>query len=260
MVAHHDHPDALDERFVALFAELAEYSQDGAHRERVRDELVAGYLPVARSIARRFANRGEPLDDLEQVATLGLINAIDRFEAQRGVPFLAYAVPTITGEIRRHFRDRSWAMRVPRQLKDLHVSIRAVVGELAQQEGQAPRPSAIAARLGISVEQVLDGLAAGASYRSESLDRQLQDDMDGTMLDSLAAADDPELDMVADRVAIRPLLDELPPRERAILVMRFFRDMTQVQIAERLGISQMHVSRLLSQTLAALRERLGESR
>jgi RNA polymerase sigma-B factor len=237
-----------------LFAEFAALPADHPDRVALRNKLVTGYLPVVQHIARRFAGRGEPVDDLEQAGTVGLLNAVDRFEPDRGIDFLSYAVPTITGEVRRHFRDRTWSMRVPRRLKDLQSSINGAVGPLSQELGRAPRPSEIAARLGIATEEVVEGLDAQQAYRSTSLD-ELVSGADTALTDTLGVAD-AELDKVEYRQTLAPLLDELPERERTILVLRFFGNMTQTQIADRVGISQMHVSRLLAQTVAGLRRRM----
>jgi RNA polymerase sigma-B factor len=237
-----------------LFAEFAALPVDHPDRIALRNKLVTGYLPVVQHIARRFAGRGEPVDDLEQAGTVGLLNAVDRFEPDRGIDFLSYAVPTITGEVRRHFRDRTWSMRVPRRLKDLQSAINGAVGPLSQELNRAPRPSEIAARLGISTEEVVEGLDAQQAYRSTSLD-ELVSGADTALTDTLGSAD-VELDKVEYRQTLTPLLDELPERERTILVLRFFGNMTQTQIADRVGISQMHVSRLLAQTVAGLRRRM----
>jgi RNA polymerase sigma-B factor len=240
-----------------LLAEYAALAPTDPRRYQLRDELVSGYLPVARHIARRFVNRGEPLDDLIQVATLGLIFAIDRFRTDFGSDFLAFAVPTMQGEVRRYFRDRGWSMRVPRRLKDLHVSINAAISELSQRFGHAPRPSEIAELLGISMAEVLEGLEASGAYRACSLDEQISPEADGSASvgDQLGELD-PELEFVEDQHALRPLLEALPERERGILLMRFYGNMSQTQIATRIGISQMHVSRLLAQTLTQLRTQL----
>jgi RNA polymerase sigma-B factor len=247
------------EHLTPLFTEFAGLSEDHPRRAQLRDELVTGHLPVAMHIARRFAHRGEPQEDLQQVATVGLINAVDRFEPDRGSDFLSYAVPTITGEVRRHFRDQAWSMRVPRRLKDLHVSIGTAVSELSQRLGRAPRPSEIAAHLQCSTEDVLEGLEAATAYRSASLDEVLTEESTGgqTTADTLGEAD-AALDQVEYREAVRPLLESLPERERTILMLRFFGNLTQTQIAEKVGISQMHVSRLLAQTLAKLRDGLSD--
>jgi RNA polymerase sigma-B factor len=255
---HPAEPDDRDAEYAHLATLLTEYAglaADDPHRGAVRDRLITGYLPVAQHLARRFVHRGVPLEDLRQVATLGLINAVDRFDPSFGRDFLAYAIPTIQGEVRRYFRDHSWSMRVPRRLKDLHVSIGKVSEELAQGLGRAPRPSEIAARLGITMDDVLEGLEATASYASQSLDEVLLAGEDQTTLANLLGSDDAGLELVEAHQTLRPLLDTLPPRERTILVLRFFENMTQSKIAAQLGLSQMHVSRLLSQTLATLRER-----
>jgi RNA polymerase sigma-B factor len=239
-----------------LFEELAAMPADDPGRPALRGKLVTGYLPVVRHIARRFAGRGEPVDDLEQAGTVGLLNAVDRFEPDRGVDFLSYAVPTITGEIRRHFRDRTWSMRVPRRLKDLQGAINGAVGPLSQELGRAPRPSEIAARLDIPPEDVVEGLDAQQAYRSSSLD-ELVAGGDSALAETLGSVD-AEMDKVEYRETLAPLLDELPERERTILLLRFFGNLTQTQIADRVGISQMHVSRLLAQTVAQLRRRMTE--
>ena len=246
------------EHLTPLFKKFAALPEEHPRRARLRDQLVTGHLPVAMHIARRFAHRGEPQEDLQQVATVGLINAVDRFEPDRGSDFLSYAVPTITGEVRRHFRDQAWSMRVPRRLKDLHVAIGTAVSELSQRLGRAPRPSEIAAHLQCGTEEVLEGLEAAGAYRSASLDEVLTDESSGhTTADALGKADS-ALDQVEYRESVRPLLESLPERERTILMLRFFGNLTQTQIAEKVGISQMHVSRLLAQTLAQLRDGLTE--
>lgn len=243
------HLSPLLERYAALPA-------DHPDREKLRDELVRGFLPVAQHIARRFSNRGEPLDDLVQVATVGLINAIDRYAPDRGTDFFSFAVPTISGEVRRHFRDLGWSMRVPRRLKDLHVSINGAVSELSQSLGRAPKPTEIAERLGVPVSEVLEGLEASEAYRSSSLDEMLSSEQGSATVGELVGEADAELDRVDFRQALRPVLAELAERERTIVLLRFFGNMTQTQIADRVGISQMHVSRLLAQTLDRLRTRL----
>jgi RNA polymerase sigma-B factor len=248
-----------DSEYAHLVPKLAEYARlagTDPRRESLREELVTGYLPVAQHIARRFAHRGEPLDDLVQVATVGLINAVDRFEPDRGSDFFSFAVPTISGEVRRHFRDQGWSMRVPRRLKDLHVSINVAVAELSQRLGRAPRPSELAEKLDLPTNEVLEGLAAGQAYRGSSLDEILSGDQSGTTLGDLLGEADAELERVDYQQSLQPLLAELPDRERTILMLRFFGNKTQTQIADQVGVSQMHVSRLLAQTLARMRDRL----
>ena len=238
------------------FVEFAALPPQHPRRAELRDQLVRGHLPVAQHIARRFAHRGEPLDDLEQVATVGLINAVDRFEPDRGVDFLSYAVPTITGEVRRHFRDHGWAMRVPRSLKDLHVTLGAATLELSQRYGRAPTVTELARHLDLPREQIIEGLEAAHAYRGKSLDSLLVDEEGSSTLAELIGTADRELERVEYRESLKPLLAELSERERTILLLRFFGNLTQTQIAEQIGISQMHVSRLLTQTLASLRDRL----
>lgn len=243
---------------VPLLEQYAGLAADDPRREALRDDLVRGYLPVARHIARRFAHRGEPLDDLTQVATVGLINAIDRFAPDKGFDFFSFAVPTISGEVRRHFRDQGWSMRVPRRLKDLHVSLNGAVSELSQRLGRAPKPSELAEHLAIPVSEVLEGLAAADAYRSSSLDEMLSSEQGSATVGELVGEADAALDRVDTRQALRPILAELGERERTIVILRFFGNMTQTQIADKVGISQMHVSRLLAQTLGRLRSRLDQ--
>ena len=244
------------ERTAPLFAELATLDKDDPRRERLREILVEEHLPLVRHFARRFSNRGEPFDDLLQVGTLGLIAAIDRFDPSRGVEFLSFAVPTITGEIKRHFRDQGWSVRVPRRLQELHLSLNAAVGELAQKNGRAPTPSELAEHLRIPRAEVLEGLAVANAYRSSSLDERLSGEDDSPTLAATLGEEDAALEGVEYRESLQPLLATIPARERRILILRFFGNMTQSQIAADIGISQMHVSRLLSQTLAKLREGL----
>jgi RNA polymerase sigma-B factor len=240
----------------ALFAELVELNPDSPRRDQLRDRLVTAHLPLAHHIARRFSHRGEPRDDLEQVASVGLIHAVDRFEPERGSDFLSFAVPTITGEVRRYFRDHAWAMRVPRRLKDLHVTIGSAMSVLSQQHGRAPTVSELAEYLNLSREQVLEGLEAASGYRTGSLDSLLDTEGAGTLLEEIVGTADAELGRVEYRTTLAPLLDRLPERECTILKLRFFAGLTQSEIAQQIGLSQMHVSRLLSRTLARLREQL----
>jgi RNA polymerase sigma-B factor len=234
----------------------AELAPDDPNREQLREQLISGYLPVAEHIARRFISRGEPLEDLIQVATVGLINAVDRFEPARGSHFLSFAIPTITGVVRRYFRDHGWSTRVPRRLKDLNLAIKSTLAELSQQLGRAPRPSEIAEALGASTSKVIEALQAAEAYRSSSLDEMLGSGENTASLGEFIGGLDAELALIDNREALRPLLAELAPRERTILALRFFRQLTQTQIAAQVGISQMHVSRVLRQTLEFLRERM----
>jgi RNA polymerase sigma-B factor len=239
---------------VPLQRRYAQMRADDPARPRLRDQVISGYLPVAEHIARRFVGRGEPLDDLVQVAIVGLINAVDRFEPHRGSHFLAFAVPTITGELRRYFRDHGWSTHVPRRLKDLNLAIRSTLAELSQQLDHSPRPSDIADHLAVSTAEVIDALHAAEAYRSSSLDDMLHGGQT-TAADKFIGQQDLQISIVDDRETLRPLLAELGSRERAILALRFFHHCTQVQIAEQMGISQMHVSRLLRQILTFLHHR-----
>ena len=238
---------------IPLQRRYAGLAADDPERPRLREQLISGYLPVAEHIARRFAGRGEPLDDLMQVATVGLINAVDRFEPERGSDFFSFAVPTITGEVRRYFRDHGWSARVPRRLKDLHIAIRSALAELSQSLGRAPRPSEIAERLGLPVSEVIEGLQAGEAYRSSSLDEMLGCGEGTATLGEFVGVLDAELALIDHRETLRPVLAELSPRDRRILILRFFHQQTQTQIAEQVGISQVHVCRVLRKTLTLLR-------
>ena len=243
-----------------LFAERSRLPVGDLRRETLRAELITGYLPVARNIAHRFLHRGDNIDDLEQVATVGLIGAVDRFEPDRGIDFLSFAVPTITGELRRHFRDRSRTIRIPRRIIQQQAGLFEAANELTQRLRRAPRPSELAERLDISREEVIEVLQAHLTAYPSSLDAQpAEDERAGRTLAASIGAVDPGLGLVEDRMAVVPLLAQLPDRERRILQLRFFHDMTQTEIAALTGISQMHVSRLLSRTLAALRSRLQEA-
>ncbi len=240
----------------ALFERLAELPEGDPERQRIRDQLVELHLPLVEYLARRFRNRGEWLDDLIQVATIGLIKSIDRFDLERGVEFSTYATPTIVGEIKRHFRDKGWAVRVPRRLQELKLSLTKAISDLAQREGRAPTVSELAAHLQMSEEEVLEGLESANAYSTVSLDAPDSGDEDApAVADSLGMVDE-SLEGVEYRESLKPLLEKLPAREKKILLLRFFGNMTQSQIAAELGISQMHVSRLLARTLAQLREGL----
>ena len=222
----------------------------------IRTKLIESHIGLVEYLARRFAGRGEPLDDLIQVATIGLVKAVDRFDPDREVEFSTYATPTIVGEIKRHFRDKGWAVRVPRRLQELKLSLTKAIGDLAQREGRAPTVSELAAHLQMSEEEVLEGLESANAYSTVSLDAPDSGDEDApAVADSLGMVDD-ALEGVEYRESLKPLLEQLPPREKKILLLRFFGNMTQSQIATELGISQMHVSRLLAKTLAQLRDGL----
>ncbi len=242
-----------------LFAELAQLRPGDPRRSQLRDRLVTMHLRVAQHIAAKFQGRGEPRADLEQVATVGLIHAVDRYDPSRGIAFLAYAVPTMMGEVRRYFRDTAWSIRLPRRLSELHLALGRASRELSQRLGAAPTPRALAEYLGISVAEVQEGLEAGQSYRAASLDNAVGGDETSSALADRLGKEDHEMDLVEDRAVLGPLLSRIPERERRILAMRFFQHLTQTQIAERVGLSQMHVSRLLAKTLDQLRSHLAET-
>lgn len=237
-----------------LLARYARLSKDHPDRGELRERIARGFHPVAVHIAARYRGRGEPVEDLEQVGALGLIAAIDRFDPDRGGSFLAYAVPTITGEIRRHFRDRTWSVHVPRGIKDLHTRMNAAQQSLSGELGRAPRVSELAVHLGVGREEVIDALAAYQSYRTASLDVPVGES--DTTIGDLIGGPDTRFGWVDARESVRPAIEDLPERERTILRLRFFENMTQTEIGERVGISQMHVSRLLAQTLSDLRGHL----
>ncbi|WP_432020155.1 SigB/SigF/SigG family RNA polymerase sigma factor [Streptomyces sp. 1222.5] len=242
-----DSPDttALFARFISL--------TDGAERAAVREELVTAWLPMAHRIADRFRDRGETTEDLRQVAAIGLIKAVNRFDPQRGA-FEVYAVPTITGEIKRHFRDCMWAVRVPRRVQELRNKVRPARLELMQTPGsREPTIAEIAAHTQLSEDDVIAGLEALDSFTTLSLDVNVSiGDGSPTVADTLAATET-SYDVVIDREAAKKGLRRLPERERAILYMRFFQDMTQTRIAEHFGISQMHVSRIINHSCARIR-------
>ncbi|MFH8338459.1 RNA polymerase sigma factor SigF [Streptomyces sp. AM6-12] len=251
--APHDPHDRSGAR--ALFVELRGLDTGSAQYAELRNQLVRMHLPLVEHLARRFRNRGEPLDDLTQVATIGLIKSVDRFDPERGVEFSTYATPTVVGEIKRHFRDKGWAVRVPRRLQELRLSLTTATAELSQLHGRSPTVHELAEKLAISEEEVLEGLESANAYSTLSLDVPDTDDESPAVADTLGAEDE-ALEGVEYRESLKPLLEDLPPREKRILLLRFFGNMTQSQIAQEVGISQMHVSRLLARTLAQLREKL----
>uniref|UniRef100_UPI003557BDDA RNA polymerase sigma factor SigF n=1 Tax=Streptomyces corallincola TaxID=2851888 RepID=UPI003557BDDA len=249
----HDPQDRSGAR--ALFVELRTLKDGSPEYAELRNRLVRMHLPLVEHLARRFRNRGEPLDDLTQVATIGLIKSVDRFDPERGVEFSTYATPTVVGEIKRHFRDKGWAVRVPRRLQELRLALTTATAELSQLHGRSPTVHELAEKLAISEEEVLEGLESANAYSTLSLDVPDTDDESPAVADTLGAEDE-ALEGVEYRESLKPLLEDLPPREKRILLLRFFGNMTQSQIAQEVGISQMHVSRLLARTLAQLRERL----
>ncbi len=242
--------DVARKRAVALEeAELfVRYQRD--RDPRVREELAARFLPLARHLARRYQGHAER-DDLEQVASYALLKAIDRYDIERGLAFTSFAVPTIVGELKRYFRDLSWSVHVPRSIKELKVKIDAETRSLSPQLGRSPTPRELAERTGASVEQVMEALAARTAHRADSLDRPLSEDGD-TAIDVLGGHVDPGYAHAENATVVQSLLATLPERERLILQLRFHEDLTQAEIGERLGISQMHVSRLIRKSITRL--------
>jgi RNA polymerase sigma-B factor len=245
------------ERTRELFHQLQGAPEGDPRRQQARDALVEQHLPLVEHLARRFRNRGEPYDDLVQVATIGLIKSVDRFDLERGVEFSTYATPTIVGEIKRHFRDKGWAVRVPRRLQELRLSLASATSELSQKQGRAPTVHELANHLKITDEEVLEGLESANAYSTLSLDAGDSGSGDEPMpVSETLGVEDEGLEGVEYRESLKPMLEQLPPREKKILMLRFFKNMTQSEIAAEIGISQMHVSRLLARTLAQLREGL----
>ena len=240
---------------------FAVYEEAGTEDEKavVREKLVDQYIGLVEFLARRFRNRGEPLEDLVQVGTIGLLKAIDRFDLEREVEFSTYATPTIVGELKRHFRDKGWAVRVPRRLQELHLELTKVISSLGQELGRSPTVPEIAESAGISEETVLEGMEIAHAYSFTSLDAPIDsDDAESSSFADQMGSEDDQLENLEYRASLAPEMAKLPERERKILYLRFYRGMTQSEIADRLGISQMHVSRLLNRTLMRLREALGE--
>jgi len=243
-----------------LLAAFSALPPDDAARGPIRDELVLMHLPLVRHLAARYRDRGESFDDLVQVGTLGLIKAVDRFDVTRGVEFATFATPTILGEIKRHFRDRTWAVRVPRRLQEHQAELTRAHDTLTQQLGRSPTVHELASAMNLSDEEVLDALEARHAYAVDSLDAGGPDDATHprAVAEAMGGLDE-ALEAVEERESLRPLIEALPERERRIIMLRFFGNMSQSQIAEEMGISQMHVSRLLARTLADLRQGLAEA-
>ncbi|HZA12015.1 SigB/SigF/SigG family RNA polymerase sigma factor [Mycobacterium sp.] len=239
-----------------MFRQMFSHPADSVERDRARDQIVRRCMPLAEHIAHRFDGRGEPREDIAQVARLGLVNAVNRFDVECGSDFVSFAVPTIMGEVRRHFRDNSWAVKVPRRLKELHLQLGSATAEMSQRLGRAPTPSELAAELELDREEVVEALIAGSGYNTLSMDSGGGGNDETQPLTETLGSYDANLDRIENHEALRPLLDALPERERTVVVLRFFESLTQSQIADRVGISQMHVSRLLARTLARLRDEL----
>jgi RNA polymerase sigma-B factor len=250
--------DGADERFDRdqtreWFADYAT-SRDPA----IREELVVAHLNLVRYLAVRFGNRGESIDDLIQVGTVGLIKAIDRFDHERGVEFTTYATPTIIGEIKRHFRDKGWSVKVPRRLQELNLAVNRAVETLALELGRSVTVSDLAARLGASVEEIIESQELGQAYNVLSLDSELAAEGEArsaTLLDYVGAADE-ALELFENKANLEAAIHVLDPRERVIVYLRFYENLSQTEIAKRLNVSQMHVSRLQARALAKLKQSL----
>ena len=246
--------DEVREIFLAY-----QQAKDEAERLQHRERLVDQHIGLVEFLARRFRNRGEPVEDLIQVGTIGLLKAIERFDLDREVEFSTYATPTIVGELKRHFRDKGWAVRVPRRLQELHLELTKTVGNLAHDLGRSPTVEEIAKAAGITEEEVLEGLEIAQAYNFTSLDAPIDSEEGSTSFAEQLGSEDEQLENLEYRASLAPEMAKLPEREQKIVYLRFYKGLTQSEIASRLGISQMHVSRLLTRTLAQLREALEES-
>jgi RNA polymerase sigma-B factor len=240
----------------ALLSELKRLPEKDPRREDIRSELVRMHLPIARGIARRYAQYDEPIEDVQQAAMLGLVKAINRYDATRGERFLAYAGPTMTGEVKRHFRDRTWLLRMPRRLQELRLAMREARRDFSREHNRSPTVPEIAKILDISEEEAIEVIGTFDAYRPMSLDTPVGEEDDAETFGELIGEQDSAIEDAVDHIALRPLLDKLPDRERMILLYRFYGNKTQTEIAELMDLSQMHVSRLISRTLAELHAQL----
>lgn len=256
--------DATEEqraRTLAKLHQLCRMAEADPARARLREEVISEYMSYARFLAGRYCLHGDAARDLVQAAYVGLVKAVDNYDPAFDTTFLTYATPMITGEMKRHFRDTTWDVHVPRRMQELSGQLRVTSGELSQELGRSPTVDELAAHLDASVEDVVNAFEATRAYSTASLDVPVAAaDGDGIVLGDLIGAEDPAIDMVVDREALKEALKRLTDREKRILLMRFFRNMTQSEIGSELGVSQMQVSRLLSQILANLRSRLGVAR
>ncbi|HEY1740064.1 MAG TPA: SigB/SigF/SigG family RNA polymerase sigma factor [Acidimicrobiia bacterium] len=240
----------------ALKAKFVEFQH--TRDRKLRNELIEAHRLLAAHFARRYSNRGEPFDDLLQVAYLGTLKAVERFDPDRNVEFSTFAAATIDGELKRHFRDKTWSVRVPRRTQELHLRLPAATNQLSQQLRRAPTLDELADELDASQDEVLQAMEAAGAYRSASLDARSSGERDTPALERSLGSVDENFDLAEHRVIVDELLATLPERERMIVELRFFDELTQSEIADRIGVSQMHVSRLLARTLQGLRSRLAE--
>ncbi|HEX6873223.1 MAG TPA: SigB/SigF/SigG family RNA polymerase sigma factor [Micromonosporaceae bacterium] len=241
-------------------ARMARMHPADPDRARLREKIICSCVPVARREAGRFRHTGEPMEDLVQVAVLGLIQAIDRFDPSRSVPFRHFATPTITGELKRHFRDKGWSVRVSRRIQELHHEISRTEPELAQRLGRTPTTADLAEHLGRTEQEILAARSGAAAYSARSLNWRVHGEDDTVEMGDLIGMDDRDLEAVTDRESLRLALRVLPDRSRVLLSMRYVDNLTQTQIAEKIGISQMHVSRLIARALAVLRRHMTAER
>lgn len=249
--------DSYDD-VIDMFLTLDQLSAESREYARQRERIVVRCLALADHVARHFAGRGESRDDLVQVARLGLINAINRFDSAKGSSFIGFAIPTMMGEVRRHFRDHSWGLRVPRRLRELHVQVGRTTSDLTQKLGRAPTASELSKALGVSHEEIVECLVAGEAYQLKSLDGPASSAScreHRTVADAVGSMD-PRIDHIIDRHTVCAVIAALPQREREVLHLRFFESMTQSQIATQIGVSQMQVSRILASTLQCLRDQI----
>ncbi|MCW3845011.1 SigB/SigF/SigG family RNA polymerase sigma factor [Micromonospora yasonensis] len=248
-----------ESRASELIAALSALPEGHPDRPALRNEVIEAWLPLANHLAARYSGRGEPAGDLAQTAALGLIKAVDRFDASRGVDFAGFAIPTILGEIKRHFRDRTWNIRVPRRLQELRLRISEANGTLTQTLNRAPTVADIASHLDLTEEEVLEGLEGARAYNAVSLSTPIGDGDRTTELGDTLGTDDNEYELAELRASLGPALATLDQREQKILTLRFYGNLTQSEIAARVGVSQMHVSRLLARALTKLRGQLTEA-
>jgi RNA polymerase sigma-B factor len=252
-------PAAAPDKATVLLHTLAGMPADNPRRAVLRDRTIEAWLPLAQHLAHRYSGRGEPTDDLLQTAAVGLIKAVDKFDPDRGVDFAGYAIPTIIGELKRHFRDRTWDIRVPRRLQEMRLAISEANSTLLQSLGRSPTVADIAAHLKLTEEEILEGLEGARAYNAVSLSTPTGDGERATELGDMLGSDDNQYELAELRVALGPALATLDEREQKILTLRFYGNLTQSQIADHIGVSQMHVSRLLARALTKLRGQLDET-
>ena len=240
-----------------LFHRMKELDPDDPERERIREEIIRDHMPYARHIATRYGGRGEIVEDFVQVAYLGLVKAADNFDPDHGTGFLGYATPMILGEIKRYFRDATWDVHVPRRMQELSSALRKTTEQLTHDLGRSPTVAELAEKLKADPEEITEALDATEAYTTASLDRPVKTEASGATLTDFLGDDDPRFEAVVNREVLKPLLARLGERDKRILLMRFFRGMTQSEIGEQLGVSQMQVSRLLTRILEELRAGFG---